>query len=435
MSRLCRSKHLNAFHIKLNSSDQENIISQSGSQAWGFKLDRSCAILGGAIPVGIILGTTAFELVIGLIGILWVVRQVLTGTKLFAGSLKNPMILPWIALLVSVYISAIANYRGIHGLAENFLFFRYPLCVLALIEIAQRLPLHRYLLKGLTIGIVLAIVNTIMAHVAGFDMIGRPLARYTGKLKEAARFSGLAAFAGPFFLAWGLDENRLGRLQRILLIGLGLSSLILVLQFDIRTAELAVMAGCFAALLLYVVRRFSWGWALMIAVLIISAAVFYFVVNKPYLGSFYDRIHIWKVAWAIWLENPIVGVSITGYRDAYREMITSGPLSRFAYTTPDGSVYDGMVDGTIEFTSHAHSLVFMLLSATGLLGLSAFGWLLVTIIVRLIKSFSDWRSGLIAWGIAFLVIGIAGYNIFDAWYTTLFVFFTVILAVMIRKIV
>jgi len=414
---------------KLNTFDSDLDTAQTGTKVWAFRLDRTCAILGGAIPAGVVFGTTVFELVVGLVGILWIIRQVFARTKGLSAVFKNPLVLPWIAFYGCIVISAIANFRNVNELAENILFFRYPLCVIALTDISHRLPVHLYMLKGLIFGVLLALLNTFMAHLVGFDMIGREVARYAGKLKEAGRFSGLAALGGPFLLAWGLSDQQLKHLQRFILIGLGLLSLGLVLQFDIRTVQLGALAGCFAALLIFVARRFTWVWAFVIVILAGCGFVGYIVVKDPYLGSFYDRIHIWKVALAIWQENPSVGVSVTGYRDAYREIITAGPLSRFAVVAPNGVVYDGMVNGTIEITSHAHSLALMLLSSTGLLGLGGFVWLLTAGFVRMLKALSYWRSGLGPWLVAFLVIGVAGYNIYDAWYTTLFVFFTVLIAV------
>jgi O-antigen ligase len=200
----------------------------------------------------------------------------------------------------------------------------------------------------------------------------------------------------------------------------------MVLQFDIRTVQLGALAGSFAAVLIYISRRFTWVWAFVIFILTVCAFVAYVVIKDPYLGSLYDRIHIWKVVLAIWQDNPIFGVSVTGYRDAYREIITAGPLDQYAYVASNGIVYDGMVNGAIEITSHAHNLALMVLSTTGLLGLGAITWLLISFFITSKKDPSAWRKGSVPWMTAFLIIGIAGFNIFDAWYTSLFVFFTVL---------
>ena len=413
----------------MNITQSDPTTPHPNSELWGTRLDKACALLGGAIPIGIVFGTTVFELTIGLVGILWIIRQITARTEELSISFKIPMVLPWIAFYGCIVISAVINFRGANELAESILFFRYPLCFLALINISHRVPVHAYMLKGLIIGIILAMTNTVMAHMVGYDLIGREVARYTGKLKEAGRFSGLAALGGPLMLAWGLNDLSMKQPYRVLLIALGFLSLGLVLQFDIRTVQLGALGGSLAALLVYVTRRFTWVWAFVIVILAGCGFVAYVAIKKPYLGSFYDRIHIWKVALAIWQDNPVVGVSVTGYRDAYRELMTTGPLSRFAVIAPDGAVYQGMVNGSIEITSHAHSLVLMILSTTGVLGLGAFLWLIISCFIRSIKDSSAWRSGLIPWVAAFLIIGVAGFNIFDAFYTTLFVFFTALVGI------
>ncbi len=313
------SKHL---IIIVNSADSENIISQTGSKVWALRLDHTCAILGGAIPVSIVFGTVAFELVVGLISILWVLRLTLSREHHLRYIVGLPVIAPFVLFFACILISAAANFHSINRFAEDFLFFRYPLCVIALMDISHRLPIFRYLLKGLIISILLCIVNTIMAHVIGYDMIGRNVSRYTGKLKEAKTFSGISAFASPFFISWAVFDTRLGPKNRVLLFGLGLLSIGLVIQFAIRNVILAVLAGNFWVLFVFLKRRYSILWAVFLILAAgMSAGIFLYVKN-PYLGSFYDRLHIWKVTWKIWQEHPIIGTSTLGYMDAYANTLT-----------------------------------------------------------------------------------------------------------------
>ncbi|MFC1504977.1 O-antigen ligase family protein [Thermodesulfobacteriota bacterium] len=390
-------------------------------------MDHACAIMGGAIPISIVFGTVAFELVVGLIGILWIFRLPLSREHHFRYIVRLPVIAPFVLFFACILISAAANFHSINRFAEDFLFFRYPLCVIALVDISHRLPVFRYLLKGLIISILLCIVNTIMAHMVGYDMIGRNVLRYTGKLKEAKTFSGLSAFASPFFISWAVFYTRLRPINRVLLFGLGLLSLGLVIQFANRNVILAVLAGNFWVLFVFLKRRYSISWAgVFILVLSIGTGI-YLYVNNPYLGSFYDRLHIWKVSWQIWTENPILGVSTLGYMDAYAKTLTSETLSQFAYIAPDGNIYNGMVNGSIEIATHAHNLFFMLVSTTGILGLSVFIWLMWDAVRLVVKDLEGWRVGLIAWPIVFVVIGIAGANIYDAYYTSLFSYFLVLI--------
>lgn len=411
----------------MNSTNSENIISQTGSKVWALRLDHACAVLGGAIPVGIVFGTTVFELVIALIGILWLLRVALSREHHLRCVAGLPIISPLVLFFACILISAAANFHNMNRFAEDFLFFRYPLCVIALVDISHRRPVYRYLLKGLIISILLCIVNTVMVHLVGYDMIGGDISRYTGKHKEAKTFTGISAFASPFFISWAVFSTRLRPINRVLLFGLGLISLGLVIQFAIRNVLVAVLAGNFWVLFVFLKRRYSISWASVLILVLSIGAGIYLYVNPPYLGSFYDRLHIWKVTWKIWQEHPILGTSTLGYMDAYTNTLTSETLSQFAYIAPDGSIYNGMVDGSIEIATHAHSLFFMLISTTGILGLSVFIWLMWDAVRLVVKDHEGWRVGLISWPIVFMVIGLAGFNIYDAFYTSLFSYFLVLI--------
>jgi len=412
---------------KVNSSHSEIIISQPGSKIWALRLDRACASLGGAIPVSIVFGTVAFELVVGLVGILWLLRLALSREHHLRYVAKLPIVFPFVLFYVCILISAVANFHSMNRFAEDFLFFRYPLCVIALVDISHRLPVFRYLLKGLIISILLCIVNTVLAHVVGYDMIGRNVSRYTGKLKEAKTFSGIAAFASPFFVSWAIFDTRLGPKNRMLLLCLGLFSLGLIIQFNARTTLVAVLAGNLWVLIVLLKRRYSIIWAIFLILAVSIGTIIYVYVGDPYLGSLYDRFHIWKVTWKIWEEHSILGVSTLGYMDAYTNTLTSETLSQFAYIAPDRTIYNGMVNGSIEIATHAHSLFFMLISTLGILGLSVFMWLMWDAVRLVVKDLEGWRVGLISWPIVFIVIGLAGANIYDAYYTSLFSYFLVLI--------
>jgi O-antigen ligase len=117
----------------------------------------------------------------------------------------------------------------------------------------------------------------------------------------------------------------------------------------------------------------------------------------------------------MWLENPIFGVGITSFKAAYRSIAESGIVSPFI--TPDGRI--------LQYTNahHAHNLVLQLLTCVGICGLIAFSVLFVSTVRMIIRNENDWHKGLMTWPIVFLVVGLTGWNIFDAWYTSLFVFF------------
>ena len=68
---------------------------------------------------------------------------------------------------------------------------------MALLDISKRLPVERYLLWGLAAGVLWAAINTLSAFLFGFDLLGKPLTRYTMKLKEASRISGMEFVIAP----------------------------------------------------------------------------------------------------------------------------------------------------------------------------------------------------------------------------------------------
>jgi O-antigen ligase len=122
---------------------------------------------------------------------------------------------------------------------------------------------------------------------------------------------------------------------------------------------------------------------------------------------------MWKVAWTMWKAKPILGVSVSGWQDAYRETVDSV----LPYVSPDGIVIRS------PEAMHAHSLFFQVLSSTGILGSLCFCWLFICIVRILSKNVADWRWGLTPWPAIFLVIGLTGWNIFGSQYLPLFAYY------------
>jgi O-antigen ligase len=89
---------------------------------------------------------------------------------------------------------------------------------------------------------------------------------------------------------------------------------------------------------------------------------------------------------------------------------------------------DGVVYHAKEQT-HAHNLVLMLLSCTGLLGLAAFLWLFINAVVLIFRDLTGYRIGLVIWPVTFLTIGLTGFNIYHSWYQALLAFFIVLIGI------
>ncbi len=383
-------------------------------------IDKGCAILGAGVPVGIVLGNVGFELMISLVGGLWMIRCILSRDQPFHRILKHPLIAAWLVWLAAIIVSLLWNGPGSKGWAHDFVFIRYPLYLAALLDISKRIPIGKYFLLGFAAGVLWAALNTTSAYILGVDFLGKPLIRYTGKLKEASRISGMAAYAAPFFLARGLLDGALSKKLKYVCIAIALIAFAQVLQTHVRTAIVAALVGIMFCGVWVIRQRLSVKVAMGLVVLFIFAAGVFFHIKQLYrFDTLYDRIYFWKVAWAMWQDHPVVGVGVSSFQDVFQELAASGAVSD--YTAPNGITYRA-----VEQT-HAHNLFFMLIACTGLFGLSAFAWLYVTAVRFIYKTLDGERMGLIVWPVVFLTLGITGFNIFHSWYQALFAFFMVLI--------
>jgi len=211
--------------------------------AWAVRLDKFCAIAGSLVPIGLVIGNIGFELLVALAGLGWTIRCVVIKENPFGDLLKHPLVIPWMTWFAVIILSLAMNGPGSKGWAHDIVFIRYVLFGLALLDISRRLPVGKYLLYGLAAGVIWAAINTISAYVFGNDLLGKPLVRYSGKLKEASRISAMAAYASPFFIVWGFGDNKLSFKLKVIVIAIGLLALGQVLQTHVRTAILASVAG------------------------------------------------------------------------------------------------------------------------------------------------------------------------------------------------
>jgi O-antigen ligase len=389
-------------------------------QLWSRRLDRTCAIAGSLTPVGLVIGNIGFEFIVALVIVVWLIRRVVVCDNSFRFLRRHSLVIPWAAWFIAIIISVGVNGPGSKGFTHDIAFIRYLFFGMALLDTARRVAVSRYLVYGLAAGVIWAAMNTLCAHVSGCDLIGKPLVRYTAKLKEAARIAGMMAYAAPFFLAWGLMDKELRPQKKIAAIAIGLTAFALLLVIHIRTDLLAAAAGIFVISAYFAFKRASLMTAALSTIILVSVtALFFLSGNMLDLTSFYDRIYYWKVSWALWLDHPVFGVGVSSFQDAYKHKAASGTIS--AYIAPTGQVFK-------EAAAYsAHSLILMLLACTGISGFAAFVWLFVKAFQRILSDLSGFRIGLLTWPAVLSVLGITGCNIYHSWYQALFAFFIVLI--------
>ena len=384
-------------------------------------LDRFCVITGSLVPVGLVIGNVSFETMIGLVGGGWVIRSLLMRENPLRYHTKHSLLFPWFALLMSIALSLLINGPGSKGWAHDLVFIRYLLFFWALSDISHRRPVAKFMVMGLAAGVGWAVINTLCAYLVGYDLLGKPLIRYTGKLKEASRISGMTAYAAPFFLTWGILDKKLSAKMRGLILFIGLLAVAQLLQTHVRTAILSSVAGLLYAVVYFIRRRVSTRMAVGSVLILVLVVVLFFSFSRMWnLETVYDRIYYWKVTWAMWQEHPVVGVGISSFQDAYKAMAASGKVGEFV--SPNGVTYH------LSEQTHAHNIFFMLISCTGILGFSAFCWLFVNCVRMVHTQLEGIRMGLVSFPAVFLTIGMTGFNIFHSWYQALFSFLFVLIA-------
>jgi O-antigen ligase len=387
------------------------------------RMDRTIAIIGSSLPVAIVLGVVPFEIFISLTGLVWLVSRLILSIDLRSiyGHIVILPILGWLAVVIaSRFINGGTAYQYAHDLA----FLRYPLFFIAMVDLSSRITMHRYLIRGLLVGIGYALINLLSAHLIGHDFLGNPLSRYITKTYEGARIGAMCAYSGPFLLIWGALDRYMKPRKRLWIIGFGCVAMYLVISSQVRTALLASVFGtvCGYFVLLIVKKRVGIG--SLIALLSMAGLCAWGVwIRQPGLENIYDRVYFWKVSLEIWLQNPIFGVGISSYKDAYRQVFESGLVPPFH--SPTGNVYH-------RLSHHAHNLFLQLMACNGIVGLGIFGWVFWNAARIIRSSVSSWHSGLWSWPFICLLTGLTGWNIYDPFYTTIVFYFLSLIGVSIN---
>ncbi len=383
---------------------------------WATYLDTTCAFLGGLLLLGLVMGNTAFELILALVSLIWLVRSTLVKNNPVPKLLKHPLFVPWIAWLTAAYISLLWNGAGSKGWGHDIALIRYFLYLAAIIDVSGRKAIQKYFLMGMAAAIIWGLINTLLAYAIGYDVFGRALSRYSHKIKDAGRIASVAAYVGPYFVAWGLFDRKLRSAKRVLIILVGIIAMCQVFFIHVRTVEVAAVAGIFTCFVYFAHKRAGAFYSIMLCGgLALILWLFLRYGPKIDLSSIYDRIGYWKVIWAMWQENPVFGVSVSAWQDTYKEFAASDLIPPFV--SPDGRSWKALE------TTHAHNLFLHIISSTGILGIASFGWLFVNCLRMVFKKLAYRGHSLLTWPVVFCVIGLTGWNIYGSQYQTIFTFF------------
>jgi hypothetical protein len=387
----------------------------------GLGMDRWVAVTGALVPVGLVLGVVVYEAFIILTGLFWLISRLK-----FPADRKhivhNAFFWPIFSWFGVILLSRLVNWGTPFQLAHDFAFIRFPLFAVAMWDVSKRIPVHRYIIGGVLAGIAYAMLNLLSAHVIGHDLIGKPLSRYVGKLNEGARIGGFCAYAAPFLILWGGCDRTLDQRRRIGVIFFGLIAALLVISSHVRTAAMAAVVGSVGGFFSFWVERRQLKVQTVLALSVLAVlGVWGVYLIQPSFDSIYDRVYFWKVSWKLWTQNPLLGVGISSFNDAFRIVAESGRVADFA--APNGEVYHSVNP------RHAHNLFLQLMACNGLLGLGAFGWIFGRVIQTVRNQLAPWHIGLLSWPFVCVMVGLTGWNIYDPFYTTVMFYFLVLISV------
>ena len=249
------------------------------------RLDKFCAVTGALFPSALIMGNTAFELTLVLVGLGWISRLALVKKNPFPELIRHPLLLPWLIWYTAIVVSLLINGAGHKGWGHDIVLIRHLIFAAALIDISSRLPVSRYLLYGLAGSVIWMVLNTLSAYILGHDFLGKQLLEYQTKLNMTGRIAGLTAYAGPLFIGkLFLDKNLTGRAKGILA-GFGIAALLLLLHTHIRVAFLGSLAGILSIVFLFL-RRYSNIFAISLLGILLMALV---------AGTYQGSILFWKL--------------------------------------------------------------------------------------------------------------------------------------------
>ena len=396
-------------------------MSLTSQQPKASKIDKFCLYTGAAFPFALITGNSAFEAVVALVGLGWLVGLCVSRRNPYPDLLKDPLVLPWIVWYGTMVLSLLINGPGSKGWGHDIVLFRQLLFMTALLDISRRRPVIKPLTIGLAIGTSWAAINLLAAYLIGHDLIGNSLAQHQSKIFLTGRIGAVTAYASSLFCCYALLRKKEPIKTRILALVIGLISLFQLNHTHVRTTLIASFLGLTTCLLWQYAKRFSkqnlaitgLGLAILSGVAIQSTQVAQISKNVN-LESMYDRVMIWKVTTEMWQDKPFWGTGVSSFRDSYKEK---------AATFPENFIV--MQSGTkipwSKEATHAHNIPLMLLACTGIPGIMAFSWLFLRLAINSIQ-IQNQHPEVIAILTVFIIIGLTGYNIYHSWYISLFAY-------------
>ena len=239
-----------------------------------------------------------------------------------------------------------------------------------------------------------------MSEVYQTDEGGQSYARFGGIFGHPNLLGGFLALAIPSMVALAASETVWWRrLSGSLLVMAAMAGLVFTYS---RGAWLGTGVGLL--ILLPVLGRGFWlilGAVLLGPVLVgmvtSAGAVLARLDSIAAVGSdpaLMERLEIWGMAFRLVAEHPLLGVGLGNFQAAYgRLMVPDLPLLTYP----------------LELPEHAHNLFLNLAVEVGLVGVSAFAWLLAVAFLRVrqIKRFADWRVGVWSMGLAAGLVAIS----------------------------
>lgn len=380
---------------------------------WTLRFQNAVLWSAGLFPVGLVLGNVVFEALAALTVIFWFLSLAVERQNPIPYLKKHPLVIPWLAWYGVIVLSLAVNGPGSKGAGHDVVILRFVLFGFALLDTGRKRPeLARFVARGMAGAVILAAFNTVFAHVMGFDPAFRPLEAYTKKLGITPQISGVAIYAVSFFGVLAACNSSLSvKIRRIFAV-IAIIAMLQLFQIHSRTPIAAAFCGLVFGLWFGRTKGKSTALGPLLAGVFLGGAVStVFLLKLWNLDSVYDRLYIWRVSWTIFLDHPILGTGVSSFKDAFAEISTHGLVE--GVLNPSGRLFHKPIE------THAHNLVLMLLSSTGLMGLAAFGWLFVKVCRLVYCNPSGIRLGLLGWPVALLVLGISGENIYYSWYSAL----------------
>lgn len=254
--------------------------------------------------------------------------------------------------------------------------------------------------------VAIIVLYTVVAGFGGSmsevetDEGGQSYARFGGIFGQPNLLGGFLALAIPSMVALAASERVWWRrLSGSLLVMAAMAGLVFTYS---RGAWLGTGVGLL--ILLPVLGRGFW---LILGVVLLGPVLVGMVTSADAVlarldsiaaaGSdpaLMERLEIWGMAFRLVAEHPLLGVGLGNFQAAYgRLMVPDLPLLTYP----------------LELPEHAHNLFLNLAVEVGLVGVSAFAWLLAVAFLRVqqIRRFADWRVGVWSMGLAAGLVAIS----------------------------